>query len=61
MVFIAKDAGDLRERLATEARSPMTYDPPKPELLGEDALIQGMPLGLSIDSVRVVRAEEVFN
>jgi len=61
MVFIAKDAGDLRERLTTEARSPMTYDPPKPELLGEDALIQGMPLGLSIDSVRVVRADEVFN
>jgi zinc protease len=61
MVFIAKDAGDLRERLATEAPSPMQYDPPKPELAAEDAQIQNLPLGLSIDSVRVVGADEVFN
>jgi zinc protease len=61
MVFIAKDASDLRERLATEASSPMKYDPPKPDLAAEDAEIQSLPLGLSIDSVRVARAEDVFN
>jgi len=61
MVFIARDAGDLRQRLMNETMSPMQYDPPKPELAPEDTVIQSLTLGLSVDSVRVVRAEEVFN
>ena len=61
MVFVTKDAVDLRERLATEASSRISYDPPKPELAAEDEMIATMTLGLSIDSVRVVRAEELFN
>jgi zinc protease len=59
-VYVTKDAADLRERLATEAPSPVEYDPPKPELAAEDVAIRSMPLGLSIDTVRVVLADDLF-
>jgi hypothetical protein len=61
MVFITREDGDLRERLTTEYSSRIQYDPPKPDLAAEDELIATMTLGLSIDNVRVVRAEELFN
>jgi hypothetical protein len=49
-------SGSRRKRRRESATTP-----PKPELAAEDELIATMTLGLSIDSVRVVRAEELFN
>ena len=40
----------------------MTYDADVPQdVLDEDKLIDGIPLGFSADKVRIVPVEEVFN
>ena len=58
-VFITKDTADLQRRLASDQRSPMTYDADLPqEVLDEDKLIDSISLGF--DKVDVVSAEEVF-
>lgn len=60
-VFVARDAEDLQRRLLANAPSPITYDSEKPEdLLREDEAIQGLPLGLEPDAVRVVPAGAAF-
>jgi zinc protease len=59
-VFVTRDGDDLRQRLMSDQRSPMTYDAQLPqEVLDEDRLIDN--LQLAIDAVDVVPAEEVFN
>jgi len=61
-VFVTKDAGDLQQRLVSDAASPMTYDADLPqEVLDEDKLIDSLPLEFSADKVSIVPAEEVFN
>lgn len=60
-VFITPDAADLKQRLVENRPSPMTYNSPKPaELLAEDKVIEGLPLGFTADSVTVVPADSVF-
>jgi zinc protease len=59
--FVTRDAADLRERLADNKTSPMTYDAEKPDdLLSEDAQISSIDLGITPDDIRVVPADEVF-
>jgi zinc protease len=59
VVVIAKDAKDLRERLASDAPSTIKYDAPKPaELLEEDKVI-GV-LELQPTSVTITPVDEVF-
>ena len=61
-VFITRDAEDLQQRLVSEQASPMTYDADLPQdVLDEDKLIDGIPLGFSADKVSIVPVEEVFN
>ena len=58
-VFVTRDGEDLRQRLASDQRSPMTYDAGMPQaVLDEDLLIDNIPIGF--DSVEVVPAERVF-
>ena len=58
-VFITRDGNDLRRRLESDQRSPMSYDAELPqEVLDEDQLIDNVPIGF--DSVTVVPADEVF-
>jgi zinc protease len=60
--FVTRDAADLRDRLAENRASPMTYDAEKPaELLAEDEQISVIDLGLSAEDIAVVPADEVFN
>jgi len=60
-VFITRDAADLKQRLVSNADSPMTYDADLPqEVLDEDQEIMGLPLGFEQDKVAVVPADEVF-
>ena len=57
--FVTRDADDLRERLASDRRSPMSYDAELPqEVLDEDKLIDNIPL--SFDSVETVAGDDVF-
>ena len=59
-VFITRDGDDLRERLLSDQRSPMTYDADMPQdVLEEDLLIDNIEIGF--DSVEVVPSGEVFN
>ena len=58
-VFVTRDGEDLRERLASDQRSPMTYDADMPQaVLDEDLLIDNIPI--EFDSVGVVPAGDVF-
>jgi len=58
-VFVTRDGKDLRERLASDQRSPMTYDADMPQaVLDEDLLIDNIPI--EFDSVGVVPAGDVF-
>jgi zinc protease len=61
IVIVTKDAKGLREKLLSDAFSPIKYDGEKPaELLEEDKVIGGRKLGLSPDAVRITSVEEVF-
>ncbi|MDH4316689.1 MAG: hypothetical protein OEW68_17890, partial [Gammaproteobacteria bacterium] len=60
-VFVAKDAQDLHDRLASDRPSTVTYEAEKPaDLLQEDKVIEKLPLGIPADAVRVIKADEVF-
>ena len=59
-VFVTRDGEDLRKRLLSDQRSPMTYDAELPkEVLEEDKLIDNIAIGF--DSVEVISADDVFN
>jgi zinc protease len=59
--FITKDAQGLKEKLVSDAFSPIKYDGNKPQsLLDEDKVIGAMKLNIRPDAVRITPAAEVF-
>ncbi len=61
VVVVTKDAEGLRERLVSDAPSPMKYESERPKaLLEEDALIGSRKLGILPSNVRITPVEEVF-
>jgi zinc protease len=61
VVMVAKDAAGLRDALAGDAVSTVSYDAPKPPaLLAEDKVIGAMKLGIRPEAVTVVDVEKVF-
>jgi zinc protease len=61
VVFITKDAAGLKEKLVSDAFSPMTYDAAKPqEVLDEDKAIGAMKLGIRPEAVKITPAREAF-
>jgi len=61
VVFIAKDAASLKEKLVGDAFSPIKYDADKPKsLLDEDQIIGNMKLGIKADAVTITPAAKVF-
>jgi len=61
IVAIAKNAEELKARLASGAPSPMTYNSPKPpEITEEDQRVEKRPLGLRAEDVTVVPVAKVF-
>jgi zinc protease len=61
VVMIAKDAAGLKERLVSDAPSPITYDGNKPKaLLDEDAVIGAMKLNLRPEAVTITPVSQVF-
>ena len=61
VVFITKDAAGLKEKLVSDAFSPIKYDGNKPQsLLDEDKVIGNMKLGIKADAVRTTPAATVF-
>jgi zinc protease len=61
IVIITKDAAGLRDKLLSDALSPIKYDGDKPaELLEEDKVIGARKLGISPDAVTITPVEKVF-
>lgn len=61
VVIITKDAAGLKEKLVSDAFSPITYDAAKPQaLLDEDKRIGAMKLGIRPEAVRITPAAQVF-
>jgi zinc protease len=60
-VFVAKDADGLKQAIASDTASPITYNTDKPaELLEEDARIAVWPLGLPAERIEVIEVQTVF-
>jgi zinc protease len=61
VVIVTKDARGLKEKLLSDAFSPIKYDGDKPaELLEEDKVIGARKLGVSPDHLKITPVEEVF-
>jgi zinc protease len=61
VVFITKDAAGLKEKLVSDAFSPISYDAQKPQaLLDEDKAIGSMKLGIRPEAVQITPAAQVF-
>ncbi len=61
IVIITKDAAGLREKLLSDAFSPIKYDGDKPaELLEEDKVIGARKLGISPGAVTITPVDKVF-
>ncbi|HEX2778815.1 MAG TPA: hypothetical protein VHM30_04895, partial [Gemmatimonadaceae bacterium] len=61
VVIITKDAEGLRDRLVSDAFSPIKYDAEKPaELLEEDKVIGARKLSIRPENIRITPVEEVF-
>ena len=61
VVIVTKDAEGLKEKLVSDAFSPITYDGEKPkELLDEDKVIGALKLGIKAEAVTITPVEDVF-
>ena len=61
IVMITKDAAALRDALASNKPSPITYNSPKPqEILEEDKVIQAYPINVKPEDIAIVPVEKVF-
>jgi zinc protease len=61
VVAITKDAAGLRDRLVSDAFSPIAYDAPKPDdVLAEDKVIGAMKLGIRPEAVTITPVGQVF-
>jgi zinc protease len=61
VVVITKDASGLKEKLVTDAFSPISYDAAKPQaVLDEDKAIGSMKLNIRPESVKITPAAQAF-
>jgi len=61
IVAVTKDAENLKQQLASDDPSPMTYNSPKPESVTEvDKVVEKWPLNLRPDDMKVVSSTNVF-
>jgi zinc protease len=60
-VIITKDAKGLKDKLVSDAFSPISYDAEKPaDLLAEDKVIGARKLQIPAAKVKVTPVEDVF-
>ncbi len=61
IAIVADHAEELRQQLASDDPSPMTYNTSKPqEILDVDKVVEKWPLHLKADAIKIVPAEHVF-
>jgi zinc protease len=61
IAIVTGDAAGLRDALASDRPSPLSYPSPKPqEILAEDAEIAAYPLAISAERIAVIPVTEMF-
>ena len=61
VVFITKDAAGLKDKLVSDAFSPIKYDAAKPKaVLDEDQVIGARKLNIKAEAVKITPATQVF-
>jgi zinc protease len=61
IVAVSKNGEELKQQLATDDPSPMTYNSPKPASVTDiDKIVEKWALHLKADAIRVVPVDEVF-
>jgi len=61
VVIVTKDAAGLRDKLLSDAPSPLTYDAPKPkDVLDEDKVVTAVKLNIKPENLRITPVDEVF-
>jgi zinc protease len=61
VVMITKDAAGLKEKLLSDAPSPIKYDGNKPQaVLDEDQVIGNLKLNIRPEAVKITPAAQVF-
>jgi zinc protease len=61
VVIVTQDAKALKDKLVSDAFSPLAYDAPKPtEVVDEDKIIGAMKLNIAPQNVRITPVDEVF-
>ena len=61
IVAVTKDAEQLKEQLASDSPSPMTYNSPKPaDILEEDKIVENWPLHVRPEDITVIPVDKVF-
>ncbi len=60
-MFITKYAAGLKEKLVSDAFSPIKYDAEKPKaVMDEDQIIGNRKLGIKAESIRITPASAAF-
>src|ERR1700722_17524817 len=61
IVAVSKNGAELKQQLATDDPSPMTYNSPKPASITDiDKIVEKWPLHLTTDTIKVVPVDGVF-
>ena len=61
IVMVTKDAEGLRDAIASNRPSPITYNAPKPkEITDEDKIIEAYKINVRAEDIEVVPVERVF-
>lgn len=61
IAIVANHAEDLRNQLASDDPSPMTYNTPKPQdVLDVDKVVEKWPLGIKAENVNIIPADQVY-
>ena len=61
IAIVAKDGAALKKLLVSGAKTPPSYEAPKPkEITDEDRVIEAEPLGLKDEDVKVIPVADLF-
>jgi len=61
VVIVTQDANGLKDKLVSDAFSPLTYDAPKPnDVVEEDKRVGAIKLNIKAENVRIIPVDEVF-
>jgi zinc protease len=61
IVAVSKNGEELKQQLASDDPSPMTYNSPKPASITDiDKIVEKWPLHLKAEAIKVVPADQVF-